>query len=1380
MTEPVDVALVVGICEYDDPALAPLPEVEQETALIRAGLAGAGFVTPPPLVGRHSLAAVLEYLSQASASTRRVVMYWTGHGAAGPDGHWLFTSDSRAAAPDEGSAMSAARLTACLESIPRASQVVAILDSCGAGATAAQVARAVNDAPRQRPRAGRRPVALSIISATYDEADALPMVFARSLAAALRDGPPWTTWPVQLPVISPQDLARAADGWLRENGAPEAQRVRCTGVEAGTGFFTNPRYHPSARDVVLGGSAFVERRGVLDAIRGWAASSPGGLFLLTGSPGTGKSSVVAQLAEPAGASGPRGHGVVLVNLAGGATLRSMLEGLAPRTGVPGAAAPEELVAALRDSGRRIIVVVDSLDEADPVDRGQIVQRMLLPLSAVPGIHVVVAARGGAGDVPGRDVGLLRQSASGSFNLDVDPDAEEDIARHVSRTLTGTPSSPYRDDPGLAGAVAAEVAGASGGVFLIASTVAAALARSPHAVGTADPVLQEALRAGIGGAVTTDLARFGARRETVVAALAPLAWIQGPGVPARPIWVRLAQALATGGAERISDETIDWVIANAGFYLTASSRDGALVYRLRHQSFADYLRTSNGTGPPGDARSVHRKIVAALRPEPGGWPAADPYVRRYLPVHAEQAGQVTGLFDDPDVMAWADPATLADVASRMPAGSRDNAVNLFLRAGPRLERLDPPMRAFVLQSLAAEGAPESGSRPRAPLPFSVPPPCTTLWTSAPAASQHRLLRAGTESLESLAVLPAEGRYLLATAERAWGSRDRSAPASVELFDPESTAPAQRLLTLTGEGVEAMVHVPAPGDQLLVCAHRNDVLEAWSLRRRAPLWSRDTSRTMLRCQRLRSRGEYLVATAGVGGSAHVWHPVTGTFLRSVEPSGDTIFMVWFTVDDRNRLCLGTNTGVLSLFDADTFEPLGDVEPEECWTAAGFATVRGQPTLIGARQDGRLEMRHARDGRLLAVSRDESENIAELLCVVDGPSGRPVAATANGSVIDLWTTAPLERAWFLTGHTDDVTAFGVLPRNNGLNSLVSASNDGTVRAWPPFDDLRRGFGSPPAVTDYSSVHRTELDGRAVLVAEELTGVTVVDAESGAPVRSFGVPMMTTRDPDYAVPDIRGVVARGADAMALTYHDGGAQRMWSLTSGKHYALPAGRFDPKAARVTVLGAQAGALLVIGDGVRPVASFDPAGALAATLAGSDGAMPGPALAGREDLLLLYKEGWLAGYDARTGTKLAEIVLPHPDGGPQAAAADEGGAWVMYGTRDATWLAHLSFPGDRPGQGDGAPVLLLNRYAGGATAVMCGGRSYAAVADEDQLLLIRPADGSVALRIPFVGRVWDAVTTGPGRLCVVAGGRLVHVQIAAAGVAPPAGPVSHAQSVANLH
>ncbi len=721
MTEPVDVALVVGICEYDDPALAPLPEVEQETALIRAGLAGAGFVTPPPLVGRHSLAAVLEYLSQASASTRRVVMYWTGHGAAGPDGHWLFTSDSRAAAPDEGSAMSAARLTACLESIPR-----------------------------------------------------------------------------------------ARDGWLRENGAPEAQRVRCTGVEAGTGFFTNPRYHPSARDVVLGGSAFVERRGVLDAIRGWAASSPGGLFLLTGSPGTGKSSVVAQLAEPAGASGPRGHGVVLVNLAGGATLRSMLEGLAPRTGVPGAAAPEELVAALRDSGRRIIVVVDSLDEADPVDRGQIVQRMLLPLSAVPGIHVVVAARGGAGDVPGRDVGLLRQSASGSFNLDVDPDAEEDIARHVSRTLTGTPSSPYRDDPGLAGAVAAEVAGASGGVFLIASTVAAALARSPHAVGTADPVLQEALRAGIGGAVTTDLARFGARRETVVAALAPLAWIQGPGVPARPIWVRLAQALATGGAERISDETIDWVIANAGFYLTASSRDGALVYRLRHQSFADYLRTSNGTGPPGDARSVHRKIVAALRPEPGGWPAADPYVRRYLPVHAEQAGQVTGLFDDPDVMAWADPATLADVASRMPAGSRDNAVNLFLRAGPRLERLDPPMRAFVLQSLAAEGAPESGSRPRAPLPFSVPPPCTTLWTSAPAASQHRLLRAGTESLESLAVLPAEGRYLLATAERAWGSRDRSAPASVELFDPESTAPAQRLLTLTGEGVEAMVHVPGvPG-------------------------------------------------------------------------------------------------------------------------------------------------------------------------------------------------------------------------------------------------------------------------------------------------------------------------------------------------------------------------------------------------------------------------------------------------------------------------------------------------------------------------------------------------------------------------------------------
>lgn len=1358
MSEPADVALVVGISEYEDPTLPALPGVEQEAILIRGALADAGFITPEPLVGKHPLAAVMEYLSEASASARRVVLYWSGHGAAGPDGHWLFTADSRAAAPDERSTMSAARLAAFLDSIPGASQVVAILDSCGAGATAAQVARAVNDAPRLRPRAGRRPVAISIISATYDEADALPLVFAQSLASALRDGPPWTTWPVQLPVIAPQDLARAADGWLRENGAPEAQRVRCTGVEAGTGFFANPLYNPNARDVLLAGSAFVRRRGVMEAIYGWVDSSPGGLFLLVGSPGTGKSSVVAQLAEPAGASGPSGRGVAFVNLAGGATLRRLLEVLAPRVGAPGeAAAPEELVMTMRDSGRKVTIIIDSLDEADPVDRMQIVQRLLLPLSAIPGIHVVVAARGGATDVPGRDMGLLRQSASGWFNLDADPQAQQDIARHVTRTLIGTPSSPYRDDPKLAESVAAAVARASGGIFLIASTVAATLAWSLHAIGAADPGLQKVLRAGIGGAVESDLARFGTRRNTVLETLTPLAWIEGPGVSARIVWSRLAQALA-GASERISDETIDWVIANAGFYLTATSRDGELVYRLRHQSFADYLRARDDVDPADDARSVQRRIVAALRPEPGGWPAADPYVRRYLPVHAERAGQVADLFDDPDVMVWADPGTLADVVSRVPSASRSYAVNLYLRAGPWLERLDPPLRVYVLQSLAAEeSAAKDGSRPRAPLSFSVLPPCKTLWTSGPRASQHRLLKASADRLEFLVMLPAEGRWLLATAERGSGSWGTSATGSVELFDPESSAPGQRLRSLAGDGVESMVHIPAPGDDLLVCAHKNDVLEAWSLARRTSVWSRDTGRPTYHCYLLRSRGEYLMATTGAAGPAHVWHPASGDFLRSVEPTGGVTFVVWFTVDGRDRLCLGTSTGFLSFYDADTFVPLGDIEPEDAWTQAAFATVKGQPVLIGVRQDGRLEMRHAGDGRLLAVSEAESGNLVESLCVVAGISGRPVVATADGAVITLWTTTPLQRAQFLTGHAGMVTALGVLPANNGLNSLVSASADGTVRAWPPLDNPDRGFSEPPISPDYKSLRVTELNGRSVLLTEGWRRATVVDAENGTTVRSFEQqPLMSSRDPDYAVPGIRGVVARGEDAMVLTYHDGAAQRMWSLTSGKKYALPTSRFEPRMARVTTVGAHADALLVIGDGIRPVSSFDPSGALVATFADSDGAMPSSSLAGSvAQVVLLRKAGWLAAYNARTGTKLAEAVLPHPDSMLAAAAAEENGAWIVYSIpSDSTWLSHLSFGTGR----EGAPVRLLDGHTLSATAMTCGRQSYAAVAHADQVLLIRPADGSVALPLPFIGRVRAVVATGPDRLCVLAGGRLVHLQV----------------------
>lgn len=1353
MTQPVerpqDLALTVGISVYDDPALAPLPQVDEEVRLVREALAATGFTAATQLLGGPTLAEVRAYLAQAHSATRRLVIYWTGHGVAGSTGPWLLTRDSRSSAPSPESAMSVAWLASFLESLEGPTQVVVILDSCGSGATAAEIARHLNDVPRTRPKPNRRPIAISLISATYDESQALPLIFAQSLADALRDGPPITSWPVQQAMVPPQALARAADGWLREHGAPDAQRVSSHGVEAGTDFFSNLRHNPNARDVLLAGWAYVRRRGVLDAIDGWLAGTEHGLFLLTGSMGTGKSTVVAQLAQSSAGPNPVSPSStrsVLINLAGGLSLLALLDALKRRVGVTvGDASPELVVAAVAASGRRLLLVVDSLEEAEPDDLEAIAQRLLVPLSRTPGVHVLVAARGGAtGWSESGGLSLLHRTASGVLDLDADPDAARDIARHVAQSVTATPSSPYRSRPEIVDEVAAEVARASEGVFLVASTIGATLARAPAVLEPGQKELQSVLGAGMGGAIKHDLSRFGPHASALVDLLLPLAWAEGPGLPPGELWLQMARALSISGSP-ITAETLDWVLSNAGFYLASSTRDGELVYRLRHRAFVAYLRSLTSA----DAPSVHKSITAALRPAPGTWPSADPYVSRYLASHAALAGMLSELFDDPDFMAFADPHSLGNLASRIPVASRRWEIELYLQAGPLLDGLSPALRVFVLASLRYDN---SGHRS---LQFTIRPPCQMQWTTAPPAAAHRLLRVGPESLESLAMLPGAGRWSLATGNR-YGLVGQPDVGTIEIFDPSSTVPSHQLRSIVGSRIESLAYAPAADDSLLLCAYGNNVLEAWSMARRQLLWSRDAGGPIFYTFLIRSRGEFLLATTDTVGAARVWRATTGDYVASLQPAGGALFVLRVPLQGREVLCLGTNTGMLSFFDADTFHSLGSIEPEEVWTRAVFTVVNGKAVIVGARGDGRLEMRAALDGRLLAITREESEHSIETMCVIGSPIGRPTIATGDGALVSLWSTAPLSLGNSLAGHIDSVTALGVLPTQSGQTSLVSAGNDGTIRIWPPVGDGRSYGRATRPPESYHDVEVTELEGRTVLLAQASMTNTVVDSKSGATIGSFDQPLVTTRDPDYTNHTIRAVVAWGGDAMALTYHDGNALRMRSLANGTEYALPTPEFGARASEFTLVGDGPDALLVLG--AEAVASFDVAGRLVARLENSTGGRPRIPVALTDEPLAILQFGEELGvYDVRLGTRRRTVAIPGGGGRgdparPRVAAIDGGDLWMIYDiSRDSTWFLRSQ---------DGQPQVrrIHDGHSYGSTVVRLGDGAFAALAYLNEVLLVRPRDGSIALRIPFMGRVHDVVSTGIGQLSVIAGGCLVHIEL----------------------
>src|SRR6202022_4732041 len=85
----------------------------------------------------------------------------------------------------------------------------------------------------------------------------------------------------------------------------------------------------------------------------------------------------------------------------------------------------------------------------------------------------------------------------------------------------------------------------------------------------------------------DLERFTPeKRELFIDLLVPLAYSRGRGLPQKNIWHTVAsrisgRAYSSADLRRLKEE--------AGYYLVQDTEAGEVVFRLFHQTFADYLR-----------------------------------------------------------------------------------------------------------------------------------------------------------------------------------------------------------------------------------------------------------------------------------------------------------------------------------------------------------------------------------------------------------------------------------------------------------------------------------------------------------------------------------------------------------------------------------------------------------------------------------------------------------------------------------------------------------------------------------------------------------------------------------------------------------------------
>ena len=711
--------LAAGTAAYDSAHFPALGRVPGSLSSVVAALSALGFATvaaDPGYCLDLSVSDLRSTLRGAASTAPVVVVYYTGHGTfLELDGFYLV---GRASQPADfsGTALAAAELPRLLvhrdsagEPLEHQPRILIILDCCFSGQAGMELLG-------QALRGVGNPHLWVIASAG-------PVEYAQQgkFAEAFCDA-------LEHPVTGPsaQFLSLEAvvqvinDAWA---GDSEQQARVFLPPQGSTGlppFFPNKHYKPGLAGLTVidqqhwlsraraapaestTGFYLAGRTGrvrAMEDLLGWLSGSagPGGLAVVTGSPGTGKSALLSvpvllsqpatradllahaaagSLTERAAALLPRRLPVAAVH-ARGLNADQAAESIARSLGLQAGSVATLLRDLTASPPRRAAVIIDALDEAEaPQD---LLADLLLPLGEVKGLRIAVGGR--------RHV--MHSFAQVTIDLDDsryhDPEA---LTGYVRELLTATQEpgirTPYQNTaPSVTDAVAAAIAEratSSDGraeSFLIGRTLALSVRSRPEPVDTTGIDWRDTLPAELTSAFKEDLARLGDRAPIATALLRALAWAEGSGLPWENVWVPVARALADPGSERITNDDVRWLLEHAGAYIVEDVGSGQRsVYRPFHELLAAYLRGEQAPGARDGAedRGIQKLITDALiETVPVGadgrrqWALAHPYVTAYLARHAQAADSetVTNLVRDPRFLAATDRATFSPYRGLLP-------------------------------------------------------------------------------------------------------------------------------------------------------------------------------------------------------------------------------------------------------------------------------------------------------------------------------------------------------------------------------------------------------------------------------------------------------------------------------------------------------------------------------------------------------------------------------------------------------------------------------------------------------------------------------------------------------------------------------------------
>ncbi|MFJ8743265.1 AAA family ATPase [Embleya sp. NPDC127516] len=959
------------------------------------------------------------------------------------------------------------------------------------------------------------------------------------------------------------------------NPVHDPDAARLAGVEPALRVFLDPSDVRHFTDKA--GVRFTGRRSQLRVLAPWLDDvAVGGLRVVTGNPGVGKSALLGALAcashpelvavaghvrerlDARDASGcPSINDLLAAVHARGRTSAEVFASAARQLGMdPG---PDVLmdatvfIALLPATGEVPVVIVDALDEAsEPVALCANLVRLVGVARAdgTPAVRLLVGTRRRPMFTP-----LLDRAIDVGGLLDLDdahPDeVREDLADHLGARLADIsafgPPRMRAIRHHLARAIADRLAPnpdrrAEWGAFLVAGIFTRHLTQVPA---PADPDTAGRLGSSAPTTLPAVLDLDLASRPDgpgVRAILSALALARGAGMP-----LEVALPLAGLFAD-VDPDRARTLVSEALFYLRATpDHDDTLLYRLFHQGLVDHLVRQSTTDPlaptPDD---VLEHFLATHTTHDGhvrSWDTAPPYLLRHAPAHAEAAGRLEELLTDTEYLVHGDPIALVRAFPR--AGGTDAlSARAVYRASIGVHRqADPGTRRRLL---ATDAIRYRAAAPASTLDDRIE---TGVWTTVAATggilnpALRDTMTGHTDLVVAVACSVVGGRPVAVT-----GSNDRT----VRVWDLTTGTPlGEPVIGHTG-AVVAIACTVLGGRPVAVTGSKDATMRVWDLTTGAPvgeplLAGHTGGVVAIACTVV--AGRPVVVTGSNDTTVRVWDPTTGTPLgEPLTGHISTVVAIACTaINARPVAVTGSHDATVRVWDLTTGTALGEpLTGHTDWVRAVACTlVDGRPVAVTGSDDRTVRIWDLTTGTSLGEPlTGHTGAVRTVACTVI--DGRPVAVTGSDDdtvrIWDLTTRTPLGEA--LTGHTGAVIAVGCT-KLEGRPVAVTGSDDRTVRIW----DLttHTPLGEPlTGHTDWvDAAACTVVGGRPVgATGSRDATVRLWDLGTGTPL---GEPFIGHTDWVVAV----ACAVVGGRPVAVTGSWDAIVRVWDLNTGTQLGVP-------------------------------------------------------------------------------------------------------------------------------------------------------------------------------------------------------------------------------------